>query len=43
VKLTPEALEERLRKVRRVEKPALGFMRRYRKLVSSGARGAVLE
>jgi dihydroxy-acid dehydratase len=43
VKLTPEVLEERLRKVRRVEKPALGFMRRYRKLVSSGARGAVLE
>ena len=43
VKLSEAVIAERLRKVRRVEKPAPGYMRRYRKLVSSGARGAVLE
>lgn len=43
VKLSAEQLAARLAKVSRVEKPALGYMKRYRKLVSSGARGAVLE
>ena len=43
VKLTAEQISERLRRVRRVEKPAPGFMRRYRKSVSSAARGAILE
>ena len=43
VKLTEQQLSERLRRVRRVEKPAPGFMRRYRKSVSSAARGAILE
>jgi dihydroxy-acid dehydratase len=43
VKLTPEEIAARLAKVVRVEKPALGYMSRYRKLVSSAARGAVLE
>jgi len=43
VKLTPEQIRDRLSKVRRVEKPAPGYMRRYRKSVSSAARGAVLE
>jgi dihydroxy-acid dehydratase len=35
VKLSEEQIAERLRRVRRVEKPAPGFMRRYRKSVSS--------
>jgi dihydroxy-acid dehydratase len=43
VQLSEEQLRERLKKVRRIEKPALGFMRRYRKNVSSAARGAILE
>jgi dihydroxy-acid dehydratase len=43
VKLSDEQIRERLRRVRRVEKPAPGFMRRYRKSVSSAARGAILE
>jgi dihydroxy-acid dehydratase len=43
VKLSEEQIRERLRRVRRVEKPAPGFMRRYRKSVSSAARGAILE
>jgi dihydroxy-acid dehydratase len=43
VKLTAEQIRERLSKVRRIEKPAPGYMRRYRKSVSSAARGAVLE
>jgi dihydroxy-acid dehydratase len=43
VKLDAEQIAERLKRVRRVEKPALGYMRRYRKYVSSAARGAVLE
>ena len=43
VALTEEQLRERLKKVRRIEKPAHGFMRRYRKSVSSAARGAILE
>jgi dihydroxy-acid dehydratase len=36
-------IERRLRHVRRVEKPAHVFMNRYRKLVSSATRGAILE
>lgn len=43
VRLSPDQIRDRLRKVKRVDKPALGYMKRYRKLVSSGARGAVLE
>jgi dihydroxy-acid dehydratase len=43
VKLTADQIRDRLTKVRRVEKPAPGYMRRYRKSVSSAARGAVLE
>jgi dihydroxy-acid dehydratase len=43
VQLTQEQLSDRLKKVRRIEKPAHGFMRRYRKYVSSAARGAILE
>jgi dihydroxy-acid dehydratase len=43
VQLTDEQLRERLKKVRRIEKPAHGFMRRYRKSVSSAVRGAILE
>lgn len=43
VKLTPEQIRERLARVRRVDKPAPGYMKRYRKSVSSAARGAVLE
>jgi dihydroxy-acid dehydratase len=43
VQLSPVELSDRLKKVRRIEKPAHGFMRRYRKNVSSAARGAILE
>lgn len=43
VKLSADQIRDRLAKVRRVEKPAPGYMRRYRKSVSSAARGAVLE
>jgi dihydroxy-acid dehydratase len=43
VAIAEEQLCDRLKKVRRIEKPALGFMRRYRKSVSSAARGAILE
>ncbi len=43
VQLSEEELRERLKKVRRIEKPAHGFMRRYRKSVSTAARGAILE
>jgi dihydroxy-acid dehydratase len=43
VKLSAEQIRDRLAKVRRIEKPAPGYMRRYRKSVSSAARGAVLE
>jgi dihydroxy-acid dehydratase len=43
VKLTADQIRDRLAKVRRIEKPAPGYMRRYRKSVSSAARGAVLE
>jgi dihydroxy-acid dehydratase len=43
VKLTADQIRDRLAKVRRVEKPAPGYMRRYRKSVSPAARGAVLE
>ncbi len=43
VNLTAEEMRARLARVVRVEKPAIGYMSRYRKLVSSAARGAVLE
>jgi dihydroxy-acid dehydratase len=43
VKLTPAEIEARLARVQRKDKPAPGFMARYRKLVSSAPRGAVLE
>ena len=43
VALGEAEMKERLKKVRRVEKPAHGFMRRYRKSVSSATRGAILE
>ena len=43
VKLSPSETEARLARVQRKEKPALGFMARYRKLVSTAPRGAVLE
>jgi dihydroxy-acid dehydratase len=44
VKLTAAELEARLQRVERVIKPIpVGFMRRYRKLVSSAALGAVLD
>ena len=43
VDLSDEALEQRRMRWQPVEKPVPpGFMRRYRKLVSSAARGAVL-
>lgn len=43
VKLSAEEIALRLARVEHVAKPALGYMSRYRKLVSSAARGAVLE
>jgi dihydroxy-acid dehydratase len=43
VLLTADQIKARLQKVKRVEKPALGYMKRYRKLVSPATRGAVLE
>jgi dihydroxy-acid dehydratase len=43
VSLTDAQIRERLAATSRVEKPAIGYMQRYRKLVSSAARGAVLE
>jgi dihydroxy-acid dehydratase len=43
VELGAEEIRARQSKWRRVEKPAPGYMKRYRKLVSSAARGAVLE
>ncbi|HVU02143.1 MAG TPA: dihydroxy-acid dehydratase [Polyangiaceae bacterium] len=43
VKLTDAEIQARLAKVVRFEKPALGYMKRYRKLVSSASRGAILE
>lgn len=43
VNLSPDELTARLSRVSRKDKPALGYMARYRKLVSSAARGAVLE
>jgi dihydroxy-acid dehydratase len=36
-------IQQRLKNVRRIEKPAPGFIGRYRKHVSSAAKGAVLD
>jgi dihydroxy-acid dehydratase len=43
VKLSDNELARRRDRWNRLEKPAPGYMRRYRKLVSPAARGAVLE
>ena len=43
VNLSAAEITTRLAKVQKPEKPALGYMKRYRKLVSTAARGAVLE
>jgi dihydroxy-acid dehydratase len=41
--LTPEVIAKRLAEGHDGGKPAKGYMQRYRKLVSSAARGAILE
>ncbi len=43
VALSDAQIAERLATRTKVEKPAHGYMQRYRKLVSSAARGAILE
>lgn len=42
VELDPETIAARLAIVERVEKPAFGYVERYRRHVKSAARGAVL-
>ena len=43
IKLSEQELKARLSGFKPVEKPAIGYMSRYRKLVGSAAQGAVLE
>jgi dihydroxy-acid dehydratase len=43
VSLSDQELAKRLAVAVKVDKPARGYMQRYRKLVSSAARGAILE
>jgi len=41
--VTDQEIEARLREVRPVERPVTGILAKYRKLVGSAARGAVME
>lgn len=43
VRLTDEEIEERLSKVKIVERTVVGVQKKYRKLVTNGANGAYLE
>ena len=43
VKLSDSEINSRLQGFKPLEKPAIGYMARYRKLVSSASKGAVLE
>ena len=43
VRLSDDEIAERLARCRRVERPATGVQRKYRRLVSSGADGAYLD